>query len=238
MVLRPLRVSQSPDLPDVLLHMTGRQGRRGPGVRAEVANLTPVQRLANILWHSILWYSPPFDGAWPVVCLSQMTRTALGALTPSRYQPTGLAFHKQAVFDGQGGPALYVRGDEYDALRESGLAPSFLARAVRYWPGREAPFTLEEALRPQSEMTQSEWALEREWRIPRRNGTEVGWTFTPAAVAFLVLGSAEQHNELLAILRTWGGVPPWVGALPCAYATAEDPWRGPWRYVGVEDLWP
>ena len=153
MVLRPLRIAQSPDLLDVLLHMTGRQGRRGPGVRAEVVKPAPVQRLANTLWRStvVTRLRSTAPSRW---CASARGR---GQCPGSHAGPVsaGRVGVPQAACVRGPGPALYVRGDEYDARRESGLAPSYLVRAVRYWLGRQAPFTIDEALRPQSEMTRS-----------------------------------------------------------------------------------
>jgi len=78
-----------------------------------------------------------------------------------RYAPCGIAFQKDTVFKAGGGPALYVRGDEWPDVDH--LPPRIRARAARYWPGAEAgvgedelPWYLE---RP------SEWVHEREWRL-------------------------------------------------------------------------
>lgn len=233
MVLNLLAARQSPDLPDVLIHMTGRAGTPGHGTPASIASFTPVQRLAGILFHRSLWYCQPFDGPWPVACLSQMTRTALAALTPSRYAAVGIAFHKQAVFNAGGGPALYIRGDQYDAFREAAVDDRFKAMAVRYWPGRTAPYTLEEVIRPQSEMTRSEWVMEREWRITRPNGTDPGWCFAPTDVAFLIVNSLQVRDELLSLIGGRRGPTEWVASLEVA---TLDGTTGP--FVGAEDRWP
>ena len=126
----PLASNQSPDLPDVLLHMTGRAGRRVDSLNPAVLAMTPDDRLASILMTRQLHFTPPFDGDWPVVCWSQSTRTALSALTGYRYAAPGIALHKQAVWDKGGGPALYVRGDEYEAFRGA-VPPRLRARGPK-----------------------------------------------------------------------------------------------------------
>ncbi|MGH8241685.1 MAG: hypothetical protein ACREXP_32335, partial [Steroidobacteraceae bacterium] len=92
----------------------------------------------------------------------------------------GVAFSKDFIFREGGGPALYIRGDEWGAV---GRLPAELrARSVRLWPGAtsdgdaELPWYL---ARP------SEWLHEREWRIVG-TGSPAGLRFTWADVAFVI----------------------------------------------------
>ncbi|MDN5795457.1 MAG: hypothetical protein L0H79_06855 [Intrasporangium sp.] len=224
--IKPLRQSQSPDLPDVLLHMTGRNGRRAPGALPFVQEYDSVTRLANILWWRQVFAAPAFGSDWPVICFTQTTRRALAHLTTQahpRYDGIGLAFRVQAVFDAGGGPALYVRGNEFDHWQGSSLPEPMKARAVRYWPGSTQEST--DDFFSLANPVQSQWLHEREWRIPRPTADPPTWRwdFVPNDVAFLLLRDSGQHAQLFTTLGRWasqGPVPTdlsWAGGLPVAY---------------------
>jgi hypothetical protein len=105
----------------------------------------------------------------------------------SRYSPYGVAFSKDFVFAAGGGPAFYVRGDEWREI--SGLPPEMQARCTRYWPGAEPEFPDEDTYG-----SASEWAHEREWRVVG-SGNPPAFRFQPEDVSFLLIPRWEERVE-------------------------------------------
>lgn len=208
MTIYPLRTKQSADLPDVLIHMTGRMGTPNPKILPQITSMSALERLCAILATRQFIAAPAFDNTWPLVCFSQTTRRALSKLVNERYIPVGLAIHKQAVFDHDGAPAFYVRGDEYDGFRAA-LPARLAARAVRLWPGstQETPEAF--FITP----TQSEWMHEREWRLPAPTPDPWSWSFPMESVAFVILGDAYVSQ-----FAAWAATSsdPWIQNLPIA----------------------
>lgn len=229
----PLLRQQSPDLPDVLIHMTGRFGQPTPGLDQNIATQpTAEARLASLLFSGQVYYSRLFDDdAVRAASFTQTTRTALARL--GRYSSCGIAFDKQAVWCDGGGPALYVRGDEWDGLIGAGLPAHLRAKVVRLWPGwtgvDDRPVLL-----PRGVYGQSEWMHEREWRLPQKDG-DWGWLFPRPSVRFLILENINTLPIIMDHIRTWGGDPSWVADIPLvtpAYSTGQR------TYVGAESDWP
>jgi hypothetical protein len=109
----PLRTYDLPDVSDHLIHFTGRVGPK-MAVDPVIANMQAQQRLARILVDGVLRGFETFGADAPVVCFTESTKQAVPRLLlQRRYEPCGIAFSKQFVFDNGGGPALYVRGDEW-----------------------------------------------------------------------------------------------------------------------------
>lgn len=233
MAQAPLRLRQSPDLPDVLLHMTWRYGKRPAPLPQGVDTQTAAQRVASILYMGGIFYGRTFDTPTRVVCFAQTTRRALSALTSNRFFPTGIAFRKQAVWDAGGGPVHYVRGDQWDEWRSAQLPDAIKALGVRLWPDNvgatDAASFFRDGVRGPSE-----WMHEREWRIPQPALAPWGWTFAREAVAFLIFAEPGQRDEMLATLRHWHGDDGWAASLPVAY---HSPHRETFEGVG-DDLWP
>jgi len=151
-----LRVTDHPDLSDFVVHFTGRNGARR-GVHAAIRNMTPEQRLRQILIDRKIRASVTFYAASPVVCFTECTMAGLAYLIASgRCEPWGIVFDKQAVWDRQGGPAFYVRGDDWDEAEK--WTEPLRSRAVKFEPGRH------------------EWVEEREWRAPGA-GRPAGFAF-------------------------------------------------------------
>ncbi|WP_157557821.1 hypothetical protein [Intrasporangium oryzae] len=240
MHIKPLRTQQSPDLPDVLLHMTGRLGRRNADL--PWVGMSSVDRLASILWSRMVAATLPFGSEWPVVCFTQTTRRALSHLTlaAGRYDGTGLAFTTESVFAAGGGPAIYIRGDEFVAWQYSSLPTHMKARGVRYWPG-SVPTTADDVL-GMTTHGESQWLHEREWRIPRPTDAppEWWWAFAPTDVNFLLLKDANDHARLFWTLDYWASqadTPPdtsWVRRLPVAFLDTGGSWVAPPEVGG----WP
>lgn len=227
---RPLERTQSHDLPDVLIHLTYRRGTASPGLQADIATLTPWDRQAGVLLGT-LRYGLPFDTDWPVASFTQTTRRALYSL--AHYQHTGVAFHKQAVWDAGGGPVHYVRGDAWTAWRTSNLPEPMKSMGVRLWPGWGGTPPLGTGMQFFDQARErSEWLHEREWRLPRPPGTDWGWRFPREAVAFLICPAPQVREQMLVTLERWDGDRRWAGSLPVAYPSSE---AG--GFVGAEDLW-
>ena len=211
-----LELAQSLDLPDVLLHLTYRRGRASPGVEPEIASMDPWDRVANLLLYRTLRFGRPFDTTWPVASFMQTTPRALFGL--HLFQPTGLAFHKQAVWDAGGGPVHYVRGDHWPAWRGSNLPDQVKSMGVRLSPGSNE--TAEGGFFSVQPRARSEWMHEREWRLPCPDLTMWGWSFPWEAVAFLVFPGPEVRDHMLTTLSKWGGDRGWAERLPVAYPDA------------------
>lgn len=211
---RPLSPSRSLDLPDVLLHMTGRRGTLSPRVPETIAALPAWDRLASILLLGGIYYSTPFGTPWPVACFTQTTRRALYGLP---YLHFGLAFHKQTIWDAGGGPVHYVRGDQWTAWENSDLPAPMKSMGVRLWPGWQGPPPV--GVGPyyvDLQRPQSEWLHEREWRLPLVDFANWGWAFPREAVAFLICAGENGRNMVLNTLSAWGGDRAWAEALPWA----------------------
>lgn len=228
-----LQVAQSEDLPDVLIHLTARRGRPSPALAPDIAALLPWNRLAGILHHQSLRYSRPFDTAWPVASFTQTTRRALYAL--GHYQHTGIAFHKQFVWDAGGGPVHYVRGDKWSEWVRSDLSEQMKSMGVRLWPGWVGPPPASATgFFADSDETRgrSEWLHEREWRLPRPNDADWGWAFPREAVAFLVCLSPRLRAMTLDTLSAWEGDRVWAESLPVVYPDPDSK-----TFFGEETIW-
>jgi hypothetical protein len=165
MQLRPLRRYTQPDLTNDVVHFTGRSSA---SVNSEVPEsirvMTAEQRFLTILGSCSFQGFPVYGNRSEdrVVCFSEATPAGLEEMVQTRYEPWGIGFSKDSMLKWGGGPALYVRGDEFDAVRQA-LLPPTRARLTRFWPGAipegEERFS-------DSVKTPSEWAYEREWRVP------------------------------------------------------------------------
>ena len=195
MRILPLRIYDTPDVGDYVIHFTGRNGSR-INVASRIEALAAQERLLHILVDGVIRGFETFGADGPVVCLTESTKEALRKLiAEGRYEPCGIGFSKQLVFDGGGGPALYVRGDEWQAAADA-LAHPLRSRIVRFWPGARADGdeTLSHHLR-----TPSEWLHEREWRVP--GDFRFRWT----DVKFLVVPHVRWQEFYTRWIETWAG---------------------------------
>lgn len=158
----------------------------------------------------------------------QTTRRGLGSV--AGYQRIGIAFHKQSVWDAGGGPAFYVRGDQWGDWRDATMPERLRSMGVRLWPGWEgAPppeLCFDEASRGPSE-----WLHEREWRLPRPNDDDWGWQFPREAVAFLILRGQNTRDLMLQTLTNWRGDRAWVESLPWVGFQSDG------TITGAEEVW-
>lgn len=136
---------------ELLTHFCGRPAgaRMTPHVPPEIAMLQPKQRLERILWEQRLLGFPPFGAnyAYPMLCLSESPPDHLRWLFQVRgWQPWGVMFTRQQVYDMGGGPAWYTRQAQYDTLTE-----------------QQRPWAVRLDAAPENK---SDWLHEREWRTP------------------------------------------------------------------------
>ncbi len=104
---------EHPDLSAVLTHFCDRARPQAAGIPAEITSMAAPQRLASILWESRLRAFVTYSGGDPAICLTEVTLNGLNFLIRERhYQPWGLVFDRQSVYDAGGGPVWYARPDE------------------------------------------------------------------------------------------------------------------------------
>jgi hypothetical protein len=176
MRVRPLSDIQHPDFNEVVVHFTG---RAGTSAEAE-------QRLGKIVDSGKILATIPYGNDLGAACFTESTAAGVSWLIANgHFVPYGVAFTKSFLFAHGGGPALVVRGDEWQHVRD--LPPALRARAVRLWPGAEA--NPGEPL-PSRLRSRSEWLSEREWRVPARDGTPA-LSFDTDDIAFLVVPTPE-----------------------------------------------
>ena len=105
-----------------------------------------------------------FGSGSPVVCFCDGSWETLDWLVQQqRYEPWGLMLDKEYVYEVGGGPAYYVRDDEWTA-RPAWAKP----RSVRFQP------------------RVADWTHEREWRVPLREEDPTLRIDYDAVVALLV----------------------------------------------------
>src|SRR5437763_1740339 len=114
---RPLAEYHHPDLSNFVIHFVARTGRHVREVPDEILLASGFQRLLDILRERRIRPFPAFGQAaadTPVVCFTECTPGGVETLiAQGRYEPWGIAFKKDFIFRNGGGPAFYVRGDEW-----------------------------------------------------------------------------------------------------------------------------
>lgn len=113
----------------------------------DILRMTAPDRLASILWEGRLRSFTTYSGGDPATCFTEATIAGLEFLIRVRcYQPWGLVFERQSIYEAGGGPVWYARQSEYAQIHK--LGPRAQAWAVRLEAGS------------------SDFLEEREWRIP------------------------------------------------------------------------
>jgi hypothetical protein len=185
-------VSTHPDLPDTLVHFTGRP--RGRGAPPDFAVGTPEQRLVNILHSGALRGARDFWADAPVICFSELTEDARrvmlrdGAGARGPYAPWGLMLDRQQLIAAGARPVLYLSGLEMS--QTSDLPRALRNRRVRYDPG------------------ESDWLHEREWRLCFEAGDEPVLPITPQPVVQAGALSFTPYLVVGVIVGTSGWTPP------------------------------
>jgi hypothetical protein len=129
-VLRPV---EHPDLSPVLTHFCDR-ARPQAGIPNAIISMAAPQRLASILWESRLRAFVTYSGGDPATCLTEATLNGLNFLIGRRnYQPWGLVFDRQSVYDAGGGPVWYARSDEYYSVRQISSRVQVNIQPIHVW---------------------------------------------------------------------------------------------------------
>lgn len=162
MRIRDFPPNKHPDLSDHVVHLIGRGRAENKRVDAHIQALSASERFHNIIMQTRFFAYPIFaTDEVPVICFSECTPSGIGALVKSaRYWPIGIAFTKNYIFQCGGGPAFYVRGDEWAEMCDA-LEGPLRGRLQRLWPGAE--FEVGE-VQPYGTERESYWWHEREWR--------------------------------------------------------------------------
>jgi len=144
-----LRPVEHPELSPILTHFCGRGRPDGPHVPQDIQFMNAHTRLTSILWQQTLRTFVTFSGGDPATCFTEAKLEGLQFMIQRRgYQPWGLLFQRQHVYDAGGGPAWHARQEQFKALKQDAHLRSW---AVRLQAGS------------------SEWLEEREWRIVRHS---------------------------------------------------------------------
>jgi hypothetical protein len=188
--VRPFSPIRHPDFNEVVVHFTGRRCTSDEASR----------RLLRVVGTGSILATVPYGNDLGAACFTESTARGVSWLIAERhFVPFGIAFTKTFLFARGGAPAIIIRGDEWNHVRQ--LPPQLRARAIRLWPG--AMPEPGEWL-PSHLQSRSEWLGEREWRVPADAGTPA-LTFETADIAFLVVPDGEWVNSKLRALVKAGG---------------------------------
>lgn len=115
---------------------------------SEILSISGPDRLKSILWQQQLRTFVPYSGRDPAVSFTEAMGPGIKYMIQQQgYEPWGVAFDRQSVYNVGGGPVWYPRSPQHQRLLQ--LDPSLLSWAVLF----EAP--------------NYDWHWEREWRIVR-----------------------------------------------------------------------
>ncbi|MEX2538219.1 MAG: hypothetical protein WD646_06170 [Actinomycetota bacterium] len=197
--IQRLREFNHPDLSPYVVHFARRIGQPTPDVPKEILTLNGEERLQRILLEGQIRSHPMFQTEDPVVCFTECTPTAVcKVIADGRYEPYGIAFEKDTIFQRGGGPALYVRGDAFHFVEN--LPPELRAMCTRFWPGVHRPADSWAGYDNFID-SMSEWIFEREWRI-LGDGDPPAFRFKTADIAFLVLPHSRARVQLYLDMKT------------------------------------
>ncbi|CAL9630135.1 hypothetical protein [Streptomyces sp. enrichment culture] len=143
-------MSTHPDLPDTLVHFTGRPRRQGDEP-PDFARGTAEERMVSILHGGALRGARDYWADAPVICFSEVTETARRAMLRDgvggrgAYAPWGVVLDRAQLIRAGARPVLYLSKEEM--AQTQSLPRRLRNRRVRYDPGS------------------SDWLHEREWRL-------------------------------------------------------------------------
>jgi hypothetical protein len=190
MEIKHLRKYGHPDLSDYVVHLVGRRGTKNDEVSKDIHDMSPRAKLFDgILTACEIKAFRVFFGWDQIVCFTECTPAGVSAMVRDRYRPWGIAFSKDFVFKRGGGPAFYVRGDEWDDVYQ--LPPRLRSRCTKFWPGASPEEG--ESMDPVLSVG-SEWLPEREWRVLGL-GDPPSFQFDPDDVAFIVVGDWDSVSD-------------------------------------------
>ncbi|MCZ7461019.1 hypothetical protein [Streptomyces sp. WMMC940] len=190
-------MSTHPDLPDTLVHFTGRP--RGRGELPDFPPSSPEQRLVSILHSGTLRGAQPFGIDAPVICFSEVTEEARRTMLRDGtgrgpYAPWGLVLDRRRLIAAGARPVLYVSREERAEMQAT-LPRRTYNRCVAYEP---AP----------TQGSRSDWLHERERRICFEPEDEPVLSFAPQFVFEAGRVSVAPHPVVGVIVGTLGWTPP------------------------------
>ncbi|MFI6239877.1 hypothetical protein ACIBEF_08375 [Micromonospora sp. NPDC050795] len=203
---------------DLLVHFCGRPERtpHTPNVPPTIASTSPMMRLDQILGGEKLLGFPPFGAELdqPTICFSESPESHLVHLLERGWQPWGLLFNRQWVYDQGGAPVSYLRRARWEQRR----------REDKPWSVR---------LEADPTYGWSDWTHEREWRI-LLDPQQPHLTLTPQSLAGVLVadplwqptpvpcgyyidaetgqlsdGSQPFDQPWLSLPQLWTSVPKW-----------------------------
>jgi hypothetical protein len=185
-----LRPVEHLELSEILTHFCGRARPPGGDVPQDIRLMSAADRLASILWMETLRTFVTYSGGDPAACFSEARKPGVEFMIRQRgYQPWGLLFHRQDVYDAGGGPVWHARPEQHDALRQQSQ--------LRAWAVR-------------LEAGSSDWLEEREWRIVRHQGVPL----TELRPAGLLVGDPTWTGARWAQLVNAAGQLAWAYYYP------------------------
>lgn len=123
-----------PDLPDTLVHFTGRPRADTEDV-PEFAQGSAEERLVSILHSGVLRGNTTFGTDAPVICFGEATEEARRVMLRQGvrrgpYPPWGLVLHRERLIAAGARPALYVSRAERDLMKEELQRRTYNRRVV------------------------------------------------------------------------------------------------------------
>ena len=180
-----LRDLHHPDLSEYLVHFTGRPRPR-EDLNEKVAAMSAEDRLKSILQDRTVWAMKTFYAILPVVCFTESTKSGLEyMIAGAGFEPWGIVFHRETVFEQGGGPVFHLRGDEWHHRED--MPARLQSRIIKFAPDEHV-----------------EWVEEREWRIPYDEG-ETGFTFDPEQVEAVIVGERGWPPSVPTMEMVWNG---------------------------------
>ncbi|WP_406368222.1 hypothetical protein OG788_46860 [Streptomyces sp. NBC_00647] len=170
-------MSTHPDLPNTLVHFTGRPRAEKDEI-PDFAQGSAEERLVNILHSGVLRGNSTFWTDAPVICFSEVTEEARRAMLREGvrrgpYPPWGLVLDRERLIAAGARPALYVSRTELDRMKEE-LPRRTYNRCVVY--------------EPDPAKGRSDWLFEREWRLCYGPAQRAALDITPELVAGVIVG--------------------------------------------------
>ncbi len=144
---------------------------------------TAYDRLVSILQGGEVWATPMPWTNKPAVCFTECTWASL-LDHASRYSPFGIGFSKAFLFSREGGPAIYLRQDLFEAqVANRGFHDNVMAFITPF-----RPFYAPVAYRNRYYGTKKpvDYTHEREWRVPH------DLAFRTTQVEFVIVDTYED----------------------------------------------
>jgi hypothetical protein len=183
-----------PDFSNYIAHFTSGSGNiksgHTPGTFETKAKMSAKNKLISILTDKKIIATPmPWTKA-NAVCFTECPWASLIAHT-KRYSPYGIGFNKPFVFSRNGGPAIYIRPDNYKDQMDGGKFTKHL------WPFVTpfAPSYRPDWMKERHPMADCDYSHEREWRVPH------DFEFEYSNIEFVILKNYDDMAKFPTTLK-------------------------------------